>query len=153
MSSPDVIGTAEQAFRDAYDRLKHGKPMHLKKGAKVTQNNVAKEAQRDPTALKKARYPRLIREIQQWVEQHAGEAVPKSSPAALIEGTRKRNRALKVDIEALKAQRDLAFSRLIAAEAELLELAQENERLKAHLGLKSNVVPHAPVAKGTRPAK
>jgi hypothetical protein len=57
MISHYLVGTAEQDFRDAFDRLKRGKPIHLEKGAKVTQNNVAKEADRDPTALKKSRHP------------------------------------------------------------------------------------------------
>jgi hypothetical protein len=145
MSSPDLVGTAEQAFRDAFDRLKRGKPIHLEKGAKVTQNNVAKEADRDPTALRKSRYPRLIREIQQWVQDHDGEAVPASSPAALLQGTRKKNRDLKARIIEVEAQRDAVISRLLAAEVSLLEMAQDNERLSAQLGLRNTVVPHKPV--------
>lgn len=58
--------TAEQSFRESFERLKKNKPDILPKGAFVTQNNVAREAGRDPSALKKDRYPLLILEIQAY---------------------------------------------------------------------------------------
>ena len=67
------MSNAEQLYRDAFLRLKQGKPLRLKKGAPVTQNNVAKEAGRDPSALKKSRFPELIREI-----KNAFAATPES---------------------------------------------------------------------------
>jgi hypothetical protein len=63
--------TAEQRFRAAFDRLKDDKPQILPRGTPVSQNNVAKEAGTDPTALRKKRFPALIREIQAWVELHS----------------------------------------------------------------------------------
>lgn len=138
MSSPDT-GAAEQAFREAFERLKRGCPVRRKKGAKVTQNNVAKEAGRDPSALRKARYPSLIRDIKAWVEQHGSKPTRGRSPAALLEGARKKNRDLLETIAAITLQRDLAVSRMMAVEAELLELVQENSGLRG--SAVSNVVP------------
>ena len=70
MPQPDYIGDAEKLFRDAFDRLKRDKPKVLPQGTSVTQNNVAREAGRDPSALRKDRYPRLIREVQKWIEDN-----------------------------------------------------------------------------------
>mgnify|MGYP003629439734 FL=1 len=65
--SSTVKKSAEQEFRDAFDRLKKGKTIRLPLGAAVTQNNVAREAGRDPSALKKDRYPLLILEVQAYI--------------------------------------------------------------------------------------
>jgi hypothetical protein len=63
------VSKAENLFRAAYERLKANEPINLPKGTPVSQNNVAKEAGRDSTALKKDRYPELVREIQDYFKQ------------------------------------------------------------------------------------
>ena len=63
------MSKAENLFRAAYERLKANEPINLPKGTPVSQNNVAKEAGRDSTALKKDRYPDLVREIQDYLKQ------------------------------------------------------------------------------------
>ena len=63
--------SAGEQYRAAFERLKSNKPERLPKGTPVSQNNVAKEAGSDPSALKKARFPLLIAEIQKYVEGHA----------------------------------------------------------------------------------
>ncbi|MCI1711222.1 MAG: hypothetical protein LKM32_00815 [Chiayiivirga sp.] len=141
------VGRAEQAFRDAFDRLKRGKPNLLAKGTRVSQNNVAKEAGVDPSALKKARFPALVLEIQRWVEEHGGETQP--SPRQMILSQRSKARDLRAANEALKLQRDDALSLLVQAEDRIVELTVENERMRAHLPA-SNVAPMRPAeaAKG-----
>jgi hypothetical protein len=67
-SMPLTSDTAEVRFRDAFERLKSNRTQILPSGTVVTPNNVAKEAGRDPTALRKTRYPALVREIQTWVK-------------------------------------------------------------------------------------
>jgi hypothetical protein len=126
------------ALREAFERLKRGKPERLPKGTPITQNNVAREAERDPSALKKSRYPGLIREIQHWAEQQPSEASPSSRQAILA--TRKRNRSLREKIEALMTERDLAMSLLVEADAKILDLILENARLNALLR-PANVAP------------
>lgn len=134
-----VFSKAEQRFRDAFDRLKRGKPEVLPAGTPVTQNNVAREAGCDPSALKKARYPGLIREIQDWLEQHpVAQAAP--SPRQTMLGARKRNRSLKEKIDMLKIERDLAMSLLVEADAKILDLTVENARLAAVVAA-DNVTP------------
>lgn len=144
------IGRAEQAFRDAFDRLKRGKPNLLAKGTKVSQNNVAKEAGVDPSALKKARFPALVLEIQRWVEEHGAET--QLSPRQMILSQRSKARDLRATSHALKLQRDDALSLLVEAENRICELTVENERLRACLPA-SNIAPLRPAETAKRRTK
>jgi DNA primase large subunit len=63
------MSKAENLFRAAYERLKANKPINLPSGTPVTQNNIAKEAGKHPTALKKDRFPLLVLEIQDYLKQ------------------------------------------------------------------------------------
>ncbi|ANC01147.1 hypothetical protein AB688_03025 [Pseudomonas putida] len=126
-----VVGRAEKAFREAFGRLKLGKPERLPEGAPVTQNNVAREAGNDPSALKKSRYPALILEIQHWINEHNLESAPSTRQSTLAH--RRKNRSLKQTIRDLKLQRDNAASLLVEADAKILELTIENKRLQALL--------------------
>lgn len=122
--------TAEQRFRLAFERLKNDNPYRVPKGTPVSQNNVAKEAGTDPTALRKSRYPALIREIQAWMEINNQERV-------LIR-TRRVQRKLDREnltekIQQLKQQRDEAQSQLVSAQRTMLELLQEKARLQRRL--------------------
>lgn len=133
---PPAGGRAEAAFREAFERLKHGNSNLLPKGARVTQNNVAREAGLDPSALKKARFPSLIEEIQRWTAQHGNEQA--RSPTRSIYTQRNRNRTLREQIEALKSQRDNALALLVDADSRILALTKENQRLQA-MQPKSNI--------------
>ena len=150
MSQLDYVGDAEMAFRDAFDRLKRDKPVRMPPGTPVTQNNVAKEAGRDPSALRKSRYPRLIREIQKWIEDNGSAPRKRHSSASLIKGARDANRELKARIEVLKQQRDRAMARLVISEEEILDLRQQLQDLKARIG---QVDPVVPFRGGTKPTK
>lgn len=140
------MGRAEKAFREAFDRLKRGRPDRLPKGTPVSQNNVAKEAGRDPSALKKARFPSLVAEIQRWIGEPAPDAPP--SPRQTMLAQRSRNRSLRERIAALKAERDHALSLLVEADAKILDLTMENARLQALLPA-SDVTP----MRGRQPKK
>lgn len=137
-STKPLKGSAESAFREAFDRLKRGKTVKLQKGTPISQNNVAKEAGCDPSALRKARYPSLIAEIQRWIEEHSPDTPPSSRQTMLAQ--RSRNRSLREKIEALKAERDHALSLLVEADAKILDLVMDNIRLQSHIPL-SNVSP------------
>ncbi|MBU9427239.1 hypothetical protein [Burkholderia gladioli] len=122
--------TAEQRFRLAFERLKAGRPQVMPPGTPVSQNNVAKEAGTDPTALRKARYPALIREIQAWVEINSEEK------AVQRERRDRRARArddLATKVKRLEDQRDHARAKLLSAERMVLELLKVNARLQARL--------------------
>lgn len=124
--SPDTPknGRAEGAFAAAFERLKFNAPKLLPKGSPVTQNNVAREAGLDPSALKKSRFPSLIAQIQDWVKESV-------RPAQAGQSQRSSSRGLRERFLAMKAQRDNALSLLASADALILELLQENARLQA----------------------
>ena len=128
-SGPEGL-TAEERFRQAFERLKANKPKVLGLNTPVSQNNVAKEANCDPFALKKARFPSLIREIQAYIEINAQE-----QPSKRKEQLRQRSAraALKDRLHDVVVQRDLAQSQLISAQRRVVELAYEVEALKREL--------------------
>ncbi|NMW22985.1 hypothetical protein HFP05_00765 [Rhodanobacter denitrificans] len=150
MSQPDYVGDAEKLFQDAFERLKSDKPTQLPRGTPVSQNNVAKEAGRDPSALRKSRYPRLIRAIQKWIEDNGNAPRNRTSSASLIKGTRDKNRELKARIEELTKQRDKAMARLVIAEESILDLHRRLQDYKARLGEADSVVP---IRSGAKPTK
>lgn len=92
--------TAEANFREAFERLISGAPKILSAGAQVSQNNVAKEAGCDPSALRKSRFPSLVAEIQSYVAAHGGER-PESERQKLLK-QRQRGRAARETIADLK---------------------------------------------------
>lgn len=130
MSSETECLNAEQRFRQAFERLKANKPTVLKSGSPVSQNNVAKEAGCDPSALRKARFPSLIREIQAYIEINKQERPSKRKELL-------RQRGLRADIkkrlEAVLAQRDTAQSQLISAQQRVVELTLELQSVKDQL--------------------
>ncbi|MBP5053736.1 hypothetical protein [Pseudomonas chlororaphis] len=133
-----MLGRAETAFREAFERLKLNNPNLLPRGTLVTQNNVAREAGVDPSALKKARFPLLVAEIQCWVESNA--QIPHPSPRQALIAQRNRNRDLRERLEGMKIQRDHALGLLAEADALILELTRENSRLQA-LAPPTNITP------------
>jgi hypothetical protein len=121
------MGNAERAFRDAFSRLKKGTPTILPSSASVTQNNVAREAGVNPSALKKARFPELVREIQKWVNtnttlvDHPGSNEVSKAKIAMLKAT----------IQSLQAERDMMASELLSAKYKMFEQWQKIQRLEA----------------------
>ena len=95
---PRKVSKAELKFREAFERLKVGKPDILPKGTPLSQNNVAKEAGVDPSALRRARFPELVADIQAWIESHKDEA-PQKSPRQMVLAQRSRNRDLQEKVD------------------------------------------------------
>lgn len=133
------ISKAELKFRDAFDRLKKDKPDIVPKGTRISQNNVAREAGVDPSALRRARFPELALEIQTWIENNQEDQVRQSSRQIIL-GQRSRSRDLNEKNRALKEQRDTALSKLLDAETRIIELTMENKRLRGQIP-SSNVSP------------
>lgn len=125
-----LISRAERQFREAFERLKERNPMHLPKGSRVTQNNVAKEAGAVPSALRRARYPALVDEIQAWIAEHREDSSQQSTRQKVL-AHRRRNRGLRDRNDELIAERDDAFAKLASAEARIIELTVMLERAKA----------------------
>ncbi|MEO9656256.1 hypothetical protein [Marinomonas sp.] len=116
--------TAEEMFRDAFERLKINKPLFIDKGSKITQNNIAREAGRDPSALKKSRYPLLVLEIQAYINSIECDSlkVKKTKDA--------RVRSLKDRMSDCRKQRDKLASIVEAQNFYIEELLDDIERLK-----------------------
>lgn len=117
-------------------------PQVLPKGTPVSQNNVAKEAGCDPSALRKSRFPLLVLEIQEWVEAHKGEQPPSKRQHLLKK--RGKNRDLRETISDLKKQRDVAVGKLADAGLRIIELTDRLADAQARL---DELQPRAPVLK------
>ncbi|MDN4569120.1 hypothetical protein QY051_10575 [Enterobacter hormaechei] len=124
------ISAAEQ-YRAAFERLKNNKPERLPKGTLVSQNNIAKEAGSDPSALKKTRFPLLIAEIQMYVESYSKGHQPSGRQLNLL--ARKKNRGLRERIGEIKQQRDHLASLLSEADATIIELYDRIAELERQL--------------------
>ncbi|MFW1761617.1 hypothetical protein [Acinetobacter calcoaceticus] len=126
--SSNQMSKAELQFYEAFIRLKNNKPNILPKGTKVSQNNVAKEAGVDPSALRKSRYPNLISEIQEWMDQN-----PQNANVSKKKNEKSRSidkiSTLNNRIDVLTQERDDAVSKLLEAQLTILELSQRLEKL------------------------
>lgn len=132
MSSQQQVDnlSAEARFRQSFERLKTGQPKVLKRGSSITQNNVAREAGCDPSALKKARFPALIREIQAYLELHTNDDQIAARQA------KRQNATKRSDKERLQdaiRQRDQAQSILASANLRIIELTSEVQVLRRRL--------------------
>lgn len=141
LTNPTKRMGADEQYRAAFERLKSNKPERLPKGTPVSQNNVAKEAGKDPSALKKTRFPLLIAEIQTYVISHA-EVLPLSvRQVSLL--ARKKNRGFRERIDEVERQRDHLASLLSEADMTILELYDRITELERQLPA-SNVLPIDP---------
>lgn len=129
-SSTKRISAGEQ-YRAAFERLKNNTPERLPIGTTISQNNVAREAGSDPSALKKTRFPILIAEIQKYVELHTEDRQPSVRQFNLL--ARRKNRELRVRLEEIKQQRDQLASLLSEADATILELYDRITELEKQL--------------------
>lgn len=136
------IGRAECRFREAFVRLKEGCPELLPKGTKVSQNNVAREAGVDPSALRRSRFPQLVAEIQAWSSADV-DGAEQQSPRQRLLTARARNKGLRERLAEVTQQRDLAAAKVILLEERLVALTLENERLRTLLP-PNNVSPLRP---------
>lgn len=123
--------TAEANFREAFERLKISAPKTLPAGAQVSQNNVAKEAGCDPSALRKSRFPSLVAEIQNYVAAHGGER-PESEWQRLLK-QRKRSRTAREMIADLEKQRDAVAGLNVEANARIAILTKKLSDAEARI--------------------
>lgn len=122
--------SAEQRLRLAFLRLKENKPRLLPIGTAVSQNNVAKEAGVDTSALRKTRYPSLVREIQAYVELHKNDTL--STRKAVIAARAKRRSDKERMMDAVK-QRDKAVSEIASMVRQLITLHHRVKELETEL--------------------
>ncbi|WP_336270107.1 hypothetical protein [Vreelandella arctica] len=114
--------TAETELRAAFERLKNDCPQELTKGSRVTLTNVAAEAKKPPSSLRKDRYPRLYKEITAYAERPS--ATPhKSKYMKTRTSSTKLVTRLRRDCSELQ-------SIVVAQNARIDELEHENALLK-----------------------
>ncbi len=123
--------SAEESFRRAFERLKLGLSEVLPPGTLVSQNNVAKEAGRDPSALKKARFPSLIAEIQHYIDTNT-QVRPESANQKRLK-QRAKAREVKDRLLDVIQQRDAAQGRLADANLLIVELNAQITDLQRRL--------------------
>lgn len=122
--SSTVKKSAEKLFREAFERLKKNRPKVLPTGTPVTQNKVAKEAGRDPSALKKDRYPMLVLEIQAYIETQRENKVGKKRT------NDNRSRLMKQKLADCQRQRDKLSSIVAAQDSYIEELLEKIEEFE-----------------------
>ena len=127
---PDQKLSAEERFYAAFERLKLNLPQVLPKGTPVSQNNVAKEAGCDPSALRKTRFPLLVLAIQEWVEAHKSE---QPSERQRLLKQRRKNRDTREIIADFKKQRDRAVALLADADLRIVELSEKVADMQSRL--------------------
>ncbi len=117
--------TAEQLFREAFERLKNNKTEVMPEETRITQNNVAREAGRDPSALKKDRYPFLVLEIQAYIKLKCERSVSNKRT------NDNRSRTFKKKLKDCQKQRDKLSSIVAAQNTYIEDLLDEVETLKS----------------------
>ena len=120
--------SAEERFRAAFDRLKRNKPDLLPAGTPVTQNNVAREAGCDPSALRKTRFPELVREIQRFNTESTSA---QSRQANATAPRRKDGDDAQDHLAEIIKQRDTAQSQLVGAHRRIMQLMAEIKDLES----------------------
>lgn len=121
---------AAQMYLDAFKRLATNAPINLGKGTPVTQNNVAKEAGKDPSALKLSRFPGVIKKIKIYLELTSGEELKKRVLNAKV---KKGKLSLKARVSALTEELSESQSKLLSVERRLVEALEETAELKEQL--------------------
>lgn len=123
--------SAEASFRAAFLRLSGGCPQRVPIGTPVTQNNVAREAGRDPSAFKKKRYPELIREVQEFVAEVARSTRAAKSDQAGTERAPQADVSCVSEVARLLEERDSLLVQLLAAKQKIFEQWQRIQRLES----------------------
>ena len=123
------MSKAELDFSAAFERLKYGNTLILPPGTPVSQNNVAKEAGRDPSALRKSRYPKLIADIQAWIVADASTKTGTSTKVVIADAKDPHLKSQLADamleLDALREERDLLLSKLLIANDRILLLTSK----------------------------
>lgn len=116
---------AVELFIEAFQRLKNNEPINIPLGSAVTQNNVAREAGRDPSALRADRYPELLQQIQAYV------ASKDEQKKEIKKSFKNRSRNSEERMLDFKKERDRLLSICHSQQNLIEELMDTIEKLKA----------------------
>ena len=118
--------SALELFSEAFERLKEDRPINISPGSPLTQNNVAREAGRDPSALRAERYPELLRKIQTYIRSNKDEA------DRTLKSSKHRARSIEKRLADCTKQRDRLLSICLSQQNYIDELADEIAILKSN---------------------
>ncbi|KIY40750.1 hypothetical protein TZ03_11455 [Pseudomonas sp. 10-1B] len=115
---------AEFEYRKAFRRIVEGKALRVGKMAPPNLANIAREAGKDPSALKKSRYPIFISEVESFNNNvnSAGERIDRSLSTQL-KAARSENKKLRESYEQLTIERDESHSRVLNLQLALVEMS------------------------------
>lgn len=115
---------ALELFSDAFERLKQNKPVNIPLGSPITQNNIAREAGRDPSALRAERYPELLQKIQTYIHSS------KEQTERNGKSSKNRSRNIEKRLRDCMKQREQLLSVCHSQQIYIEELLDEISRLK-----------------------
>jgi len=129
-------GSAEDEYRNAFKRIVDGKTIRIPKGSPPTLANIAREAGRDPSALKKSRYPIFITEVEEYnsASSLTMDQAERSLTAQLA-AARAENKSLREKCSNLCKERDAAQTKILNLQQALVAM---NLQLEGEGGL-SNI--------------
>jgi hypothetical protein len=125
--------SAEQIYRNALERLINNRPEVLKKGSyKINKTNVALEAGKERTSIKKDRYPTLIGDIKNAAEKYL-------SPVTVqLVKTKQQSKKNKDKADDLRKHYTAALNRESILVQQLFKLELDKQQLTAELEKMTN---------------
>ncbi|MBH1494018.1 hypothetical protein JY423_02140 [Stenotrophomonas maltophilia] len=129
--TPSSKVTAESKFRAALARIIDGSALNVERNAQITQNNVAREAGVDPSALRASRYPALVMEIRDLAGMARADVGSMGHKPHRPRSEERRNE--KQRYQDMKRQRDHAAALLASADSEVLRLMLRVRDLERHI--------------------
>ncbi|MBC3421864.1 MULTISPECIES: hypothetical protein [Pseudomonas] len=123
--------SAEDEYRKAFKRLVEGKALRIDKKSATTLANIAREAGRDPSALKRSRYPTFVSEVE-FHNENVGSTLERRdrSLSAQLASARAENKSLRARCLGLSAERDAAQSKVLNLQQVLVEKSFQLEGLE-----------------------
>lgn len=129
--------SAELEYREAFERIVNGCPIRIPAGSLPTLANIAREAGRDPSALKKSRYPAFVRDVEQHNELVSSLSGNRDrSLSSQLSGARQENRELGKEKEQLSIEKYKLQSDCLNLQSAILAMALELDEYRP----KSNVL-------------
>lgn len=129
--TPSSKVSAECRFRAALARIIDGSALNVERNAQITQNNVAREAGVDPSALRASRYPALVKEIRDLACIARANVGRMGHKPHLPRSEERRDE--KQRYQDMKRQRDHAAALLASADSEVLRLMLRVRDLERHI--------------------
>ncbi|MES3708620.1 hypothetical protein QC590_10290 [Pseudomonas putida] len=122
---------AEAEYRKAFARIVEGKATRIDKKSPPTLANIAREAGKDPSALKKSRYPEFVAEVN-FHNESVGSILKQRDRSLSVQlaSARSENKSLRERYANLIAERDAAQSKVLNLQQVLVEKSLQLQGLE-----------------------